>query len=136
MERTLLPEHPGSIVDFNAVVDTLVLARELHPGQRNTLDALCKRYEIDNSNRELHGALLDARILADVYLAMTGGQTDLGLRFAASPARTDRLKAEHPGPRPAFRVLQPSEDELARHRSRLEAIREMSGRCLWLEIPE
>jgi len=62
-----------------SVLDTLLLARQKHPGQKNNLDALCKRYDIDNSQRSLHGALLDARILADVYLAMTGGQTSLGL---------------------------------------------------------
>ncbi|MGD8420249.1 MAG: exonuclease domain-containing protein, partial [Gammaproteobacteria bacterium] len=62
-----------------SILDTLVLARQKHPGQKNSLDALCKRYEIDNSGRSLHGALLDARILADVYLVMTGGQTSLGL---------------------------------------------------------
>src|SRR5579862_7311568 len=64
------------------VLDTLALAREMHPGQRNSLDALCKRYSVDNSHRELHGALLDARLLADVYLAMTGGQSALALSEA------------------------------------------------------
>ncbi|HET20229.1 MAG TPA: DNA polymerase III subunit epsilon, partial [Chromatiales bacterium] len=63
----------------SGVLDTLLLARRMHPGQRNSLDALCKRYAVDNSNRELHGALLDSRILAEVYLAMTGGQSSLGL---------------------------------------------------------
>ena len=73
------------------VTDTLKQARKLHPGQRNSLDALCKRYEIDNSHRELHGALLDAQILADVYLAMTGGQVSLGL---ASSAQSDKNKQQ------------------------------------------
>ena len=68
-----------TISQFCTVLDTLVMARQKHPGQKNNLDALCRRYEIDNSQRSLHGALLDARILADVYLAMTGGQTALGL---------------------------------------------------------
>jgi DNA polymerase-3 subunit epsilon len=81
MELSLLQDCPGCIRDFCSIVDTLELARELHPGQRNNLDALCKRYEIDNTSRVLHGALRDAEILADVYLAMTGGQTDLGLSF-------------------------------------------------------
>lgn len=67
------------IIDVSAVLDTLKLARDKHPGQKNNLDALCKRYDIDNSNRELHGALLDSEILADVYLAMTGGQVSLSL---------------------------------------------------------
>src|SRR3974390_692141 len=78
-ELARLPGEPRQIGALCQVLDTLSLARELHPGQRNSLDALCKRYEVDNSRRELHGALLDARILADVYLAMTGGQSALAL---------------------------------------------------------
>ena len=80
------------------ILDTLLLARQKHPGQKNNLDALCKRYDIDNSQRSLHGALLDARILADVYLAMTGGQTSLGLdaeqtaETTFEPAETLRRK--------------------------------------------
>src|SRR5690606_5708740 len=69
----------GQMSDYCLVSDTLQMARRKHPGQRNSLDALCKRYDVDNSQRELHGALLDAEILADVYLAMSGGQTDLSL---------------------------------------------------------
>ena len=69
----------GKVQDQCGILDTLKMAREMHPGQRNTLDALCKRYDVDNSGRTLHGALLDAEILADVYLAMTGGQVDVGL---------------------------------------------------------
>src|SRR5579862_3497439 len=78
-ELARLPGNPRQIAGLCQVLDTLSLARELHPGQRNSLDALCKRYSVDNSARELHGALLDARILADVYLAMTGGQGALAL---------------------------------------------------------
>ena len=78
-EFTLLANCPGSVGDYCKVLDTLALARRLHPGQRNSLDALCRRYDIDNSQRELHGALLDAEILADVYLGMTGGQVSLSL---------------------------------------------------------
>lgn len=70
-------QHTNSIEKYCSVVDTLILARQKHPGQRNNLDALCKRYDIDNTHRQLHGALLDAQILAHLYLAMTGGQTDL-----------------------------------------------------------
>src|SRR5210317_1243218 len=80
------------VTDHASVLDTLELARDLHPGQRNSLDALCKRYDVDNSSRTLHGALLDAEILADVYLAMTGGQSDLGLSFQS--AESDE---HHPG---------------------------------------
>ena len=69
----------GRLEDYCSVVDTLTMARKKHPGQRNSLDALCKRYEVDNSQRDLHGALLDAEILADVYLLMTGGQTSFQL---------------------------------------------------------
>jgi DNA polymerase-3 subunit epsilon len=78
-ELALLDTPPGPLEECCAVLDTLQLARQKHPGQKNNLDALCKRYDIDNSQRSLHGALLDARILADVYLSMTGGQTSLGL---------------------------------------------------------
>ncbi len=118
------------------VLDTLALARDLHPGQRNSLDALCKRYEVDSSARGLHGALLDAELLAEVYLAMTGGQEDLGLSLAQdsdAAAGADNLAA---GERPALRVLRASAEELAAHRARLEAIREASGHCLWLEQEE
>ncbi|MCP4470077.1 MAG: DNA polymerase III subunit epsilon [Gammaproteobacteria bacterium] len=78
-ELLLLDAPHAPLEECCAVLDTLLLARQRHPGQKNNLDALCKRYDIDNSQRSLHGALLDARILADVYLAMTGGQTSLGL---------------------------------------------------------
>ena len=78
-EMTLLPASCQPLEQIGNVLDTLQLARRKHPGQKNNLDALCKRYDIDNSQRSLHGALLDARILADVYLSMTGGQTSLGL---------------------------------------------------------
>jgi DNA polymerase-3 subunit epsilon len=78
-ELSLLQPPPPPLAENCGILDTLLLARQKHPGQKNSLDALCKRYEIDNSERSLHGALLDARILADVYLAMTGGQTSLGL---------------------------------------------------------
>ena len=78
-ELTLLQTSYLPLEEICSVLDTLLLARQKHPGQKNNLDALCKRYDIDNSQRSLHGALLDARILADVYLAMTGGQTSLGL---------------------------------------------------------
>lgn len=117
------------------VLDTLALARHLHPGQRNTLDALCRRYGVDNSGRSLHGALLDAQILAEVYLAMTGGQVTLSLGDeAASPgaveaARPARVRAD----RPRLAVLAPSAEELQAHAARLTAIdRASGGRCLWL----
>src|SRR3979490_1871802 len=86
-ELARLPGEPRQVASVCQVLDTLALARELHPGQRNSLDALCKRYSVDNAARELHGALLDARILADVYLAMTGGQGALALADHDEPPR-------------------------------------------------
>jgi len=92
-ELALLEPPIGSLKESCSILDTLLLARQKHPGQKNNLDALCKRYGIDNSNRSLHGALLDARILADVYLAMTGGQTSLGLE-AEQGAGTDHEQGD------------------------------------------
>lgn len=117
-----------------AIVDTLEVARELHPGQRNSLDALCRRYEIDNSQRTLHGALLDAEILADVYLAMTGGQTDLGLSFD-NLVNAERQEIDLDGvPQKPLVVQRASDVERAAHEARLESIREKAGRCVWLEL--
>ena len=79
-EMSRLRLNKNKLTDYCSILDTLILAREKHPGQRNSLDALCKRYEINNSHRDLHGALLDAEILADVYLAMTSGQSSLSLK--------------------------------------------------------
>lgn len=118
-----------------SVTDTLIMARQRHPGQRNSLDALCQRYAVDNSQRDLHGALLDAEILADVYLAMTGGQTALSLagddNSAEGGSRGETLR-RLPADRPALPVLQASEAELAAHEQRLAAIDKASGgACLW-----
>lgn len=117
------------------VLDTLALARAMHPGQRNNLDALCKRYSIDNSRRELHGALLDARILADVYLAMTGGQgalalTDTGTSVgAADGSRTVRALVR---PSVPLRIVAATPQERAAHAAMLAIISKASGgRCLW-----
>ncbi len=100
-ELSLSGHKHVSITEVASVLDTLELARDLHPGQRNNLDALCKRYEVDNSSRTLHGALLDAEILTDVYLAMTGGQVDLGLSLESPSNAVDadddgHLHAGHP----------------------------------------
>ena len=120
------------------ILDSLALARQLHPGQRNSLDALCKRYEIDNSARELHGALLDAEILADVYLAMTGGQADLVFGGAGEAAAA--TSTSHGGARRARRggvisVMRASREEIEAHASQLARIDEKSGgRCLWLQL--
>lgn len=121
---------------FCRVLDTLVLAREMHPGQRNNLDALCKRYNVDNSRREVHGALLDARILADVYLAMTGGQGALALSEGAAgsgAAGTGQVRALIRPPAP-LRVIAATGPEEAAHREMLAVVAKSSGgRCLWPE---
>lgn len=119
------------------VTDTLLMARQRHPGQKNNLDALCGRYGVDNSQRDLHGALLDAEILADVYLAMTGGQTALALAGAEAEAGTQasgaaevirRLEAT----RPPLRVVRASAAELEAHEQRLQEIDKASGgKTLW-----
>jgi len=137
-EFGLLGSAWGRTTDYCTVFDTLKLARDMHPGQRNSLDALCKRYEIENSHRELHGALLDAELLAEVYLAMTGGQVTLaldadGARSGAS-GRTRRRRAAGPV---RIRVVAPSQAELAAHEAALARVRAASGgSCLWLEEAE
>ncbi len=107
-ELALIDPAGKSLEDVCGVLDTLLLARQKHPGQKNSLDALCKRYAIDNSHRSLHGALLDARILADVYLVMTGGQTSLGLDAAQSSANSAESVApariDVDGPLPVWQV--------------------------------
>ena len=115
------------------ILDTLALARRLHPGQRNSLDALAKRYQVDNSKRELHGALLDARILAEVYLAMTGGQASLSLEGDGEHVRTNTLKVV-PVDREGLTLVVPgaSGEELEAHREMLESLAEQRGApCLW-----
>jgi DNA polymerase-3 subunit epsilon len=117
------------------VLDTLDLARKIHPGQKNNLDALCRRYGIDNSHREKHGALLDAEILADVYLMMTGGQTDLNLSGKVSSEgglQTEtirRLSAQ----RKPLKVVMATANELEQHESRLDLVAEKGGVCIWRE---
>jgi DNA polymerase-3 subunit epsilon len=116
------------------IIDTLVLARQLHVGQRNSLDALCKRYSVDNSQRELHGALLDAHLLAQVYLAMTGGQGSL----------FDELQSVSQAPVKALertiiniqkknlRILKANADEMSQHDKQLQKMRE-KGKCVWVD---
>lgn len=121
----------ANVSEYCTVLDTLVLARERHPGQRNNLDALCKRYGVDNSGRDLHGALLDAEILAEVYLAMTGGQTNLSLAGDSGddgsgyirPSPIQRLTAD----REPLIVLAANAEELAAHQKFLERIKKASG---------
>lgn len=128
---------PGLITDHCSVLDTLLLARKMHPGQRNSLDALCKRYSVDNSHRELHGALLDAQILLDVYLAMTGGQGALTLGElveATTTVTTAVLRAKRPAGR--LPVPRASDEEAALHEATLLAIDKASdGKTLWRALP-
>ncbi len=124
---------PVKINDVATVLDTVVLARQLHPGQRVSLDALCKRYEVDNSNRQLHGALLDAQLLADVYLLMTGGQVDLGLNMRATTDREVDGSVDEQLDLAALVSMRATDSELEAHQSRLEKIKAQSGQCLWLE---
>ena len=136
-ELKLLDSGGHRLDAYCTVLDTLALARKLHPGQKNSLDALCKRYTVDNSRRELHGALLDAEILADVYLAMTGGQVNLSLESsggASSNANISgirRLAAD----RPRLRIRSADATELTAHQERLAAIDlASSGECVWKKI--
>lgn len=119
------------------VLCTLILARQLHPGQKNTLDALCKRYAVDNSQRQWHGALLDAQILSEVYLAMTGGQASLTLDASHGINGMQQHAIKRlPAGRPALPVTSPTPDELAAHAQRLESIdRASGGQCVWKTLP-
>jgi len=132
-ELGLLPENPGPLGRHCTVLDTLALARKKHPGQKNNLDALCKRYEVNNAHRELHGALLDAEILAEVYLMMTGGQTDLLLAGQGDETRAEVSEIRRlPDDRPRLRVLRATDEELAAHERRLQAIGDACGGvALW-----
>ena len=138
-----LMKHAKPKIDAHCtVLDTLTLAREIHPGQRNSLDALCKRYEVDASKRDVHGALIDSELLARVYLAMTGGQSSLLLDEDESEVVAGRPS----GPNPDFAgeaaptkaalanykltVIEAMPDEAAAHEAMLEKIRK-SGACVW-----
>lgn len=118
------------------VIDTLALARGRHPGQKNNLDALCKRYGIDSSERTLHGALLDAEILADVYLAMTGGQSALMLEVEAENVASGHTVINRlPADRPPLPVIRATQDEFDLHAQRLQAIdRASGGKCVWVRL--
>jgi DNA polymerase-3 subunit epsilon len=121
------------------ITDTLLLARRKHAGQKNNLDALCKRYQVNNQHRDLHGALLDAQLLAEVYLAMTGGQLSLDLSLdtqekSASANASEQAFEHHPlaASGLTFRVIAASTQELEIHEQRLLQIQKKSGNCLWL----
>lgn len=135
-----LSDSEASIDGICGVTDTLVMARKMHPGQRNSLDALCKRYDINNTHRELHGALLDSEILADVYLAMTGGQTalllDSGESDEIASGEDDLLARSSAATGVELKVIRASDDELAQHERKLEQIAASSGNCVWLREAE
>ncbi|MDD2685859.1 MAG: DNA polymerase III subunit epsilon [Gallionella sp.] len=118
----------------NKVVDTLKMAREMHPGKKNNLDALCSRYEVDNQHRSLHGALLDTELLAEVYFAMTRGQESLlGEDHTPMPRHAKMNQAQ--GERPPVRLLSASEEELALHEQQMADIDKASkGNCLWKKL--
>lgn len=122
-ELSLLPGKRRRIEDLCEVTDSLALARRMYPGQKNSLDALCRRYEIDNSARRNHGALLDAQILADVYLAMTGGQTALfgGSQEQELPGAGDGFEPL-PAERPKLKVILATAEELERHERMMQRI--------------
>jgi DNA polymerase-3 subunit epsilon len=129
---------PVRVSEICQVLDTLLLAREMHPGQRNSLDALCKRYGVDNSHRELHGALLDARILADVYLAMTGGQSALALGEASQASRAQAGRSAGPIQRSGELLVRHASDAERSAHAELQALidKESRGRCQWrLPVP-
>lgn len=138
-EFSRLSPRPDYLETRCSIIDTLLMARAKHPGQKNNLDALCKRYGVDNSQRDLHGALLDAEILADVYLLMTGGQTALSLgssqasnkdEGAANSSEIRRL----PLTRKPLSIIRASSDEVEQHDQKLAAINKSSGgNCIWLK---
>jgi DNA polymerase III subunit epsilon len=136
-ELARLAPAPAYMETRSKIIDTLLLARAKHPGQKNNLDALCKRYGVDNSQRNLHGALLDAEILADVYLLMTGGQTSLSLsdqqanKEAGGELQAVRRASSTRSPLPIIRA---TPEELAAHEQKLASINKSSkGNCLWLK---
>jgi DNA polymerase-3 subunit epsilon len=138
-ELAALKKDHQRMHQYCGVLDTLAMARKKHPGQKNNLDALCKRYEVDNSQRELHGALKDAEILADVYLLMTGGQSSLVLGYESQDqATTAGIVEKISADRPPLRVISAAADELEAHAKRLQQIQKSSGnKCVWLtlEVP-
>ncbi|KFI21467.1 DNA polymerase III subunit epsilon [Nitrosococcus oceani] len=138
-ELCLLGSKWGKISTDCQVLDTLQLARQRHPGQKNNLDALCKRYGIDNSRRDLHGALLDAEILAGVYLAMTGGQVSLSLHEYGDNGLPSRVGGGNYRPvsaeRASLTIARASREERMAHDARLTAIDKASGgACLWRQL--
>ena len=134
-EMELMEDSLGSLTDYCSVIDSLELARSKHPGQKNNLDALCKRYHVDNSQRTLHGALLDAEILADVYLLMTGGQVSLGLGDESQTLSVGSNAMLLAVDRARLKVIRADESEIKAHEEKLDELDEVceSGN-LWRQI--
>ncbi|CAK6496050.1 DNA polymerase III subunit epsilon [Pantoea sp. Nvir] len=132
-EFSMLNRGIGKTETFCHVTDSLAMARKMFPGKRNSLDALCSRYEIDNSKRTLHGALLDSEILAEVFLAMTGGQTLLAFSQEGDGAQQNEGETIQRIVRPAsaLRVVAASDEEVMAHESRLDLVMKKGGSCLW-----
>ena len=128
-----LKQGIGHTSDFCSITDSLLMARKQFPGKRNSLDALCGRFDIDNTKRTLHGALLDAEILADVYLSMTGGQTTLTFNAESEQSTTGGSLAQHRTVQTTgrLRVITATDQEQALHEEYLDRIEKKSGQCLW-----
>lgn len=135
-EFDLLGSGWGSVLQYCTVLDTLVMARARHPGQKNNLDALARRYGADQRDRHYHGALLDAEILADVYLAMTGGQVGLALGADEAGAGGGAVETIRrlPSSRPTLRVIAATPGEMAAHEERLAALDKAAGAAAWRSI--
>lgn len=129
-ELKLAGSSYGELAQHCKIIDTLVMARKMRPGQKNNLDALCKHYDVNNSQRELHGALLDAEILSEVYLRMTGGQVGLVLDAEQERAASGKtpLKKRVSKDRPALRIVRASDTEQAAHD---DILKNMGEACLW-----
>ena len=137
-ELTKITSEPRRINTVCTILDTLKLARDKHPGQKNNLNALCRRYDVDNSNRELHGALLDSEILADVYLAMTGGQVSFSLageKTTKQQIAPEGMNKSDRKKRKRFKVIKATKLELQEHQKHLELLDKSSnGKCQWLKV--
>jgi len=135
-ELARLGDGAGRIGDRCSVLDTLAMARERYPGQRNNLDALCKRLGVDNSRRDLHGGLIDAQLLADVYLAMTSGQVAFDLGFEGATEQRDVVVTAPVVLHARPRVLRASADELSQHEQRLDVLDKSSvdGQSVWRRL--
>ncbi|MFT7685516.1 MAG: DNA polymerase-3 subunit epsilon [Candidatus Azotimanducaceae bacterium] len=131
-EMRLVSPTLGKITDYCTILDSLSLAKQKHPGQKNNLDALCRRYDVDNSKRDLHGALLDSEILADVYLLMTGGQVSLGLNVeGSSDGSIDDQSIRLDSNRAKLKVIKANVDELILHEKKLDEIEKKATKTVW-----